>query len=343
MKLSARDMKGFLAAPQKSGHAVLIYGPDHGLVQHRADAVLKAILEDPEDPFNRVDLHQDQLDDDICRLHDEVSAMSFTGGVRLIRVKEAKDKIAKDIEELLPVLEAAQGQTYLLVCAGDLPARSALRKLFEGQGSCVALPCYKEEGAALSQFISRTLHGYGMQVDGEALNYLADQLQGDHQLIVNELEKLSLYYMDQETISLEEIQDVIGAGQSRAVDDLCDAVMRGQTARACTLYDQLLLEGQSAIAILRSMLRYLSRLYQVRAKMADGGSLDEAMRSLRPPVFFKQKQSFTAQARHWSETALLKAMKRLNEAELAFKRSHPLPDTEIERALLFVTRHAARR
>lgn len=342
MKISPRDTNAFLTAPQKFGAAALIYGEDRGQVSQRIEQVMKAVLTDPNDPFNRVDLSADQLAEDPAILNDEAAAMSLTGDVRLIILREAKDGMAKDIEAAMPALEAAGGQTFLLVGGNALPARGGLRKLFEGHKACASVACYQEEGANLSRTIQAALREHGMQAEQEAMHYLTEHLHGDRQKVASEVEKISLYYLGQTSLSLEEVMLVVDENHSRELDALCNAVASGSAGRASQLYTQLLREGESAIAVVRIVLNYLMRLYRVRCVMAEGESADSAIKSLRPPVFFKQKDALARQVRQWSEQGLLAAMGRLHEAELNFKQSHPLPNIEVERALLFIAMKAAR-
>lgn len=342
MKLSARDTNAFLAAPQKFGVAALIYGEDRGQVQQKLEQVMKAVLTDPNDPFNRVDISAEQLSEDPAILNDEAAAMSLTGDTRLIVLREAKDGMAKLIEEAISALEAANGQAFLLVGADGLQARGGLRKLFEAHKACAAMACYKEEGANLGRTIQAALREQGLDADREAMQYLTEHLQGDRQRVMSEVEKIALYCMGQSSISLDDVMAVVEQNHSRELDALCNAVAGGAVGRASQLYTQLLREGESAVAVIRIMLNYLMRLYKIHAAMQDGASLDGAIKGLRPPVFFKQKDALMHQARLWNANALGDAMKRLHEAELKFKTGHPLPNIEVERALLFIATKAAR-
>ena len=55
MKLSARDIQGFLERPFRT-QAVLIYGPDRGLIRQRMDVIASQVVADVNDPFNKADI-----------------------------------------------------------------------------------------------------------------------------------------------------------------------------------------------------------------------------------------------------------------------------------------------
>ena len=49
------------------------------------------------------------------------------------------------------------------------------------------------------------------------------------------------------------------------------------------------------VTVIRAMLRHLQRLHLLAARIAGGGSVDEAIRGARPPIFFKQQDSYRRQ------------------------------------------------
>ena len=51
MKIPPARIRAFLAAPDKACVAVLVYGPDAGLVDERVDALARTVVPDPADPF----------------------------------------------------------------------------------------------------------------------------------------------------------------------------------------------------------------------------------------------------------------------------------------------------
>ena len=49
--IKASDVDRFIARPDPRQPIVLVYGPDAGLVRERVDALVKASVDDPNDPF----------------------------------------------------------------------------------------------------------------------------------------------------------------------------------------------------------------------------------------------------------------------------------------------------
>lgn len=317
MKIAAKDVDRFLADP-KSCAAVLIYGPDRGQVRQRADMIAAKILKDVNDPFNRADVSSDTLEDDPARLADELAAMSFTGDRRLIMIREVTDKIAEIIEGTLPLLNAGN---YLIMCADDLGPRSSLRLMAEAASQVAALPCYKDEGAGLAQLIRSTLRGYGLQADDAVVHYLSQELGGDRMIILSELEKLALYFYGETKLDLDAVSAVVNEAGERSFDDVSQAIASGQIEALCRALDRLFMEGEQAVAILRSVQRYFSRLADIHALVAQGQSVEQAVKSLRPPVFFKQQTAMIHHARRWTARKLDQAQYIILLAEKESKLS----------------------
>ena len=82
MKVSANEADRFARAPRAKIRAVLVYGPDAGLVRERAGILKRSVVEDPSDPFRVTELTGRQLSDDPARLADESAALALTGGRR---------------------------------------------------------------------------------------------------------------------------------------------------------------------------------------------------------------------------------------------------------------------
>ncbi len=94
MKLQGARIESFVKAPDPDIRAVLIYGPDSGLVRERATLLTKAIVEDPLDPFLVVEFTGAALRSDPALLADEAAAIALMGGRRVVRFRDVPDSLA---------------------------------------------------------------------------------------------------------------------------------------------------------------------------------------------------------------------------------------------------------
>src|SRR4051812_48998290 len=101
MKWGRRQFDAYLKSPGEKIAAVLVFGPDEGLVRERVNALVKATAGSGDDPFRIAELNGDDLRGDPARLADEAGAISMMGGRRAVRVNGTTDALAGAIESFL--------------------------------------------------------------------------------------------------------------------------------------------------------------------------------------------------------------------------------------------------
>lgn len=340
MKLSGARIDAFLKKPDPSVRAVLIYGPDAGLVSERAKLLQKSIL--PEnDPFRLSELPASVLKDDPARLADEAAALSLTGGRRVVRIYGAGDGGAEVFRSFLKNL---LGDSLVIVEAGELSKSSSLRRLFEESDAAQAIACYLDDAESLRGFLQAALKERSLGVESDALEYLMQNLGGDRLVSRSEIEKLILYMSDGASgakVRLEDAQACVGDSAALTLEDLSLAVASGDVPEAERRYDRALREGNMPIVMLRAALRHFQRLHLARAAMDKGQSAKQAMAGLKPPVFFKLEARFASQLDLWNAARIGDAFDLLLETEVACKSTGNTAESVCGQAFLKLARAAA--
>ena len=340
MKLPAARIAGFLQRPDQTIRAVLLYGPDIGLVRERADVLARTVCPDLKDPFRVADLSGAALAADPARLADEAAQLSLIGGRRVIRVRDAADRLAGLFRGFL---DAAPGDGFIVVEAGDLPGSSALRRVFDTSPRAVVIGCYPDAPRDRAAVIRDTLRAHRITASGEATQYLVEHLGNDRLLTRAELEKLALYAGEGGHVELDDVRLSIGDSAALATDDAVMAAAEGDAARVDRVIDRVLQEGESAVSVVRAMLRHLQRLHVFAARVAAGTTAAEVVRTARPPIFYRQEDSFKRQLVLWNEVGLRAQLKRIAQAELHMKLTGLPADTVCREALLAVAQAARSR
>jgi DNA polymerase-3 subunit delta len=328
----------FIAAPDPDIRALLLYGPDQGLVCERADDLARAIVADLRDPFRVAALGATSLVADPALLADETQALSLTGGRRVLRVKEAGDAVGGMFERWLK--SPGPGDTLVVVEAGDLPLRSSLRRAFEAAKNAAAIPCYGDGPRELRELARAVMAAHGITIAGEALDYLAANLGGDRGLSRQELEKLALYVGDGGRLGYGDAAAVVGDSAALTLEDVVHAASGGDAAGLERALSRAFEEGEAPVTVLRALTRHFQRLHLTGARIAAGAAAEEAMGKLRPPVFFKDKERFGRELRLWPKARAQEALLLLTAAERNAKRTGPPPDAICRDALLRIARSA---
>src|SRR5258705_11544951 len=105
--LKTGEMEAFVARPDPRRPIALVFGPDAGLVRARVDALVKAAVADPADPFGLARLDGDALADEPSRLVEEAHTFPLFGGRRAVWVKAGGRNFTAAVEALLSAPPAA--------------------------------------------------------------------------------------------------------------------------------------------------------------------------------------------------------------------------------------------
>lgn len=338
MKLERRRIDSFLAAPDPAIRACLVYGPDRGLVGERAVRLARAIVADPKDAFRVAALSADSLLAEPTRLYDEAAQLSLMGGRRLVHVTDAGDAVGALFARY--VADPPAGDGFVVVEGGDLKPRSSLRRAFEGAKNAAAIACYLDGPREIETLVREVARAHRITLAPDALPYLVSSLGGDRALSRQELEKLALYAGDGGTVSLEEAASLVGDSADLSLDDAVLAAAEGKPAVCERALARALAEGESPIRILRATQRHFTQLHRAAARLDDGVGVDETIAAMRPPVFFKFRDSFKRQLRVWPARRAAAVLAALVEAERQAKSSGMKDETICRAALLRIARGA---
>jgi len=334
MKLDARRATAFLREPG-AARIVLLHGDDEGTVRHRANALTQAVTGQRDDPFRVAWLSRE----DHPRLMEEATAIAMVGGRRVIRVRDAGDNLAAAVRQVAE----GPGDSLVVLESGALPGRSKLRALVEGLENGAAIACYPEEGKALQDAIEGGLNAAGVRLDADALRWLLDHVGSDRGSTRGEVEKLVLYAGADRRLDLTAVRACVGDLAAVSFDDAVFAAMAGDVAQADVSIERSLAEGMAAVAVVRGVLAHLGRMHLARGHMAAGMSVADAVRALRPPVFFKRVELFSRSLQLWGSARLVLAMDEARRVELACKQTGALDLLLVRRMLLGLARQGAAR
>jgi len=318
MKVLPAQADSIVKSPPGNLMAALIYGPDAGHVTERVKDLTNAIVDDPTDPFCISNITVTALKNDNLRLADEAASMSLMGGRRVVQIQEATDDLAKIFSGLLET--GQQTDAFFIVEASDLGPRSTLRKLFENAKNAAAIACYSDDSSTIKSLVRSVFDGTNITVSDDALSFLTDNLGGDRMVSRSELEKLKLYKGSEAgEVTLSDAISCVGDTANLTLEDLAFAAAGGDLKTVSRLLDRTRQEGIAIITILRAVGRHFQRLHLASGQIANGQSPEQAMKALKPPVFFKRLQSFRLQSRRWSITKLEAVIASITQAETSCK------------------------
>ena len=349
MKITGARAARFLEKPPSDIIGVLLFGPDRGLVRERALALSKLFIANPDDAFAVTQLTADDLSADTAKLADEMSALSLLGDARLVRLRLDHERNGAAISKIIKTLDARPetAEAKLIIEAGDMTPRSAIRKACEAAGHFAAVGCYNDSAADVANMVRSGLSEKSIKIEADALAMWVPLLEGDRGLIRNEIEKMALYkgygQTAGESVGIADVKNLAAGGQAASIDDIINDTMSGRVDSADAVFRRAVAGKINTAVILMSLQRHISRLLEAQSKMSAGESADGAIRSLRPPLFGPAQNAFKSQLRNWPSVMLQKALAQTLEAEKSVKSAGSPADAIVGRLLLALSSYAAKR
>lgn len=338
--LKTAEIESFVKRPDPARPVVLVFGPDAGLVSERTEALIRASVDDPNDPFAMVRLDGDELASDPARLIDEATTVPLFGGRRAIRVRAGSRNFVPAVEA---VLAASLKDCRIVIEAGDLKRSAALRSVCERAKTAAAIPCYADGDRDLARVLEEELREAGLAMTGDARAALLPLLGGDRRASRAEIRKLMLYGRGKETLDVDDVMAVVADASALALDALIDAAFAGRSQEVEAQFAKTTVAGTAPAAIVSAALRNVERLHNTRLEIESGTSVTDALERMQPPVHFSRKKLMEAALRGWTAARLERAMTVLAEASLEARRQSGLAEAIAQRAMMAIAGAARRK
>ncbi len=260
--------------------------------------------------------------------------MPMFGGSKIVRAIAGRRIGANALQSL--IVNDGLAAT-LIVEAGNLRPNNSLRALFEKSAKAAAVACYPDEVHDLEALIRTTLKSHGLEIGPEARELLLARVGADRALSRGEIEKLALYASGKTEVDAGDVEAIVGDASELTIDRILSAAASGDASRAIAEFARAVAGGESPQAIIAATQRYFQRLHRIRSDIDQGRSFEDAIRQLRPPIHFKQKNALGLQCRLWTTARLGQALSQVARAAKAARLSGALEEAVAEELLMGLT------
>ena len=332
MKLTGGAAANYFRKPDPTHAALLIFGADPMRVaDKRQQAILALVGPQGEEEMRLTRMNAADLRKDPALLDDAIKAQGFFPGHRVAFVEDATDGMSKVIDAALS--DWQKGDAQVVITAGQLTAKSALRKVIEGHRDAVAIGLYDEPPtiADIEQAMAQANIPPPDRDVMDALMALAGTLEpGDFR---QTLEKVSLYKRGDDTpLSIADIMANAPQSAEVDVDDVLEIVATGQADKLGPLLRNLYAQGVAPVTLCIGAMRHFRRLHVVAS---DPGGPASGVGRLRPPVFGPRRDKIVRQASHWGRDRLERALTALTDVDLQLRSANTAPPGALmERTLI---------
>ncbi len=207
--------------------------------------------------------------------------LSLFGERRLTEIRIPSGKPGVDGAKALETYAARlPSDTLTLISLPGLDWKTMQSRWFAALAkSGVVVEAKPVDRAALPGWIDRRLARQGLKADRAALEFLADQVEGNLLAAQQEIDKLALL-LPPGAVTLADVEHAVVDVSRLEADALADALYAGNGARFAQIVTDLRDAGEAVPAILWQVSSAVQLLLRLKLALAQGDSLPGLMRTL---------------------------------------------------------------
>lgn len=267
------------------------------------------------DEFNIVTYDIDEVDLSVALT--DAQTIPFMSDEKVVVIKnhafDVKEFLYTDFLELIE--EMPNFLTLIIIPNKEMDKRSKLYKRITANGELYEfseLEADKLENACVSFLDKRQI-----RIAEDALQELIKRTEGQTHLLMNELQKLENFAEPNDTVFLEDIEDLVTRNVEHDVFELVNAVVDRNITKA---YDTMndLLRSEDALRLLQLLIFKFRELNYTKTLMSKGYSDDDLMKFFKASkgrVYYMKKNAASL-----SPSYLEKKLDQLSDAELSIKK-----------------------
>ena len=315
MKITSSKLHSFFNNPQ-SFNNILIYGNDYGKINMYKEKIIKHINTNTEFSISNIDYPTVNKTPSILFI--ELTTISMFCKNKLIIIANGEKSIS---QELKHILNNNIGRNYVIITSGELSIDSSLRQYYDSSLNAASIGCYKDDNDNLAFIISDFLTQNKVQYNSITLQYLCSVLSQNCNALEPELQKLMLYIGNNKNLTTKDIQESLLTEIDPISEDLCTSIAEKNLENFTKLSNILLKNKFTPIALIRILIKYFLRLEYLIRVVKEGESINQALKSIHPPIFFKSIPTIKKHISTISYFEVNNIIKKLVEIEIQCKKS----------------------
>jgi len=248
----------------------------------------------------------------------EAAAFSLFAEKKIIDLRIPNGKPgAEGSKALIAYCKDPPPDTLLLVSLPKIDRQQQNSKWFKALDALgVVIQVWPIDQQRLPAWIEQRLRSAGIQPTREAVQVLADQVEGNLLAARQEVEKLLLLH-GQGPLDADQLTAAVADSARYDVFELVDSALRGEAGRCIHILDGLRAEGIAPPVVLWALHREVRSMAQISADIAKGLSPDHAI--TRAKVFSKRTSLVRQALSHLRTAQWLALLDSCHQADRAIK------------------------
>jgi DNA polymerase-3 subunit delta len=302
----------------------LIYGENIGMKDDIKNEIRKFF-----NNYEKITFTQDEILKDYRILNEQVNNTSLFSQKKIIFISEISDKIKSFISE---ILENEKSDVKIFLFAQNLDKKSTVRKTFEKSKETGIIACYQDNERTLSDYIRKKLEGY-TGLSQQMINFLISNSGLNRKTLFHEINKIKSLFSDKK-IHIEKLPELLNNNNNLEFDDVRDYCLCDEKEKLNYSLGSVTFQNENAYFYLGILGARLEKLLNLNYMLKEEKSLEKAVDTIKPPIFWKDKPIFNKQLKKWNIKKLKEAKRILFKTELQIKKNANLNNNVLLKNLI---------
>ena len=242
----------------------------------------------------------------------EINTKSLFSTKRIVIISRTTDKVSKYLND---ISEKLSSDVIIILKSGLLEKRSKLRSIFEKSKYLVTVPFYEDNDKSLEIIANKYFREHKIKISREAVNLIIKRSSGDRKNLKTELTKILNFSFSNKNILFEHVEKLSNLNQNYAVTDLANSYLSKNSRNIARILNENNYTEEDCILILRTLLNKSKRLLDIIQKYQKINNLDQVISTIKPPIFWKEKEIIKIQVNLWKSDELKKKIYKINDVE----------------------------
>ena len=291
----------------------LLYGENQGQINDFLKNVFKKNFKDEIFTYDEVEVIKNE---DL--VYEKLQTKSFFDEKKLIIINRSTEKIKNLIEDI--ILKNFDDVNIVLI-SNILEKKSKLRSFFEKNKELVCIPFYKDTEQTLINLVTDFCKDKKINISRHNINLIIKRSMNDRQSLKNELQKIETFFINKKQITEDDILKITNLAENYSISELIDNCLVKNKKKITEILNENNFSIDECIQIVRIFLIKAKKLLSLSIAAREFKSIDKAISSHKPPIFWKDKDMVKNQLRFWTEKKIKDLIVRICELELLIKKN----------------------
>ena len=300
----------------------LFYGENLGLKNFFQKKIKEHNKDNEIINYNQEDILKDEN-----QIYNEILNRSLFNVKKIFLVSGVSDKIIDQIQKIEQIIDDRKIYFFSEI----LEKKSKLRNYFEKSANTAIVPCYNDSEITIKKIIQERLKGF-KNLTNQTINLILNSCGLDRVKVDNEIQKIITCFVNKE-IDQNKLETLLNIRENEDFNTLKDQAFVGNKIATNKFMSNTIMEPEKNVMYLNIINQRLNKLLEID-KIKKNGRTEDAVSSIKPPLFWKDKSTIILQAQKWNKAKINSVLEDTFNLEIIFKSNSQINQTLLVKKLL---------